>query len=107
LHSRPRTTHYLALVWGVACLSVLAFASTRFQFSDLDMVFFPLMVVLTFPIGLLAALIGLLVYFPFAYFLALPAGGAFFYFVVWLAMVGAGYWQWFIVLPHALQKRHA
>ena len=71
------------------------------------MVFFPLMLCLTFPAGLVAAFAGLVVYLPFAYFFSLPPGGAFFYFVIWAAMVSAGYWQWFIALPHVLRKRHA
>ena len=71
------------------------------------MVFFPAMLLLTFPAGLIAAFVGLIVYLPFAYLFGLPPGGAFFYFVAWGTMVAAGYWQWFVVLPNALQKKHA
>ena len=101
------TTRRLIVVtaWLLATLLVLAWASTRFQFSDLDMVFFPAMLCLTFPAGIVGAFVGLLIYLLFAYFLNLPAGGAFFYFVAWLAMVAAGYWQWFVMVPRLLAKR--
>jgi hypothetical protein len=95
----------IAVVWFSAALAVLAWASTRFQYSDLDMVFFPVMLVLTFPAGLVGAFVGLVIYLPFAYILNLPPGGAFFYFVAWLAMVVAGYWQWFVWVPRVLTKR--
>ena len=66
------------------------------------MVFFPAMLCLTFPAGIVGAFVGLLIHLPFAYFLNLPTGGAFFYFVAWLAMVAAGYWQWFVMVPRVL-----
>lgn len=101
------TTRRLMVVtaWLLAALLVLAWASARFRFSDVDMVFFPAMLCLTFPAGIVGAFVGLLTYLPFAYFFNLPPGGAFFYFMAWLAMVVAGYWQWFVMVPRILAKR--
>ena len=63
------------------------------------------MLCLTFPVGIVAALVGLVFYFPVSYFAALPRGGAYFYVLMWIVMVGAGYWQWFVALPRVFRQR--
>jgi len=102
---RPRVKDLLALVWLAACLAVLAFASARFDSSDLDRTFFPMMFCLTLPVGIVAAIIGLVVYLPFYYFVTLAPGGAHFYLLMWVVMVGAGFWQWFVALPRILRRQ--
>ncbi len=104
---RPRLgKRLLAIVWLAACLSVLAFASMRFESSDLDRTFFPMMFCLTFPVGIVAAIVGLVFYFALSHFVALPRGSAYFYVLLWVAMVGAGYWQWFVAVPRVFRRRH-
>jgi len=95
----------LAFVWLAACLSVLAVASTRFESSDLDRTFFPIMFCLTFPAGILAAVVGLVFYFALSHFVVLHRSEVYFYVLMWVAMVGAGYWQWFVALPRFFRKR--
>ena len=68
LRFRPRAKDLLALAWLAVCFAVLAFASARFESSDLDRTFFPMMFCLTFPVGIMAAMVGLVIYLPFYYF---------------------------------------
>jgi hypothetical protein len=106
LRFRPRAKDLLALAWLAACVAVLVFASERFDSSELDRTFFPMMFGLTFPVGIVAAIVGLVIYLPFYYFVPLAPGGAYLYLLMWVVMVGAGYWQWFVALPHVFRRQH-
>jgi hypothetical protein len=94
------------LAWLAACVAVLAFASARFDSSDLDRTFFPMMFCLTFPAGIAAAVVGLLIYLPFYYFVPLAPSEGYFYLLTWVVMVGAGYWQWFVALPRFFRGKY-
>jgi hypothetical protein len=103
---RPRVKDLLALVWFAACLAVLAFASARFDFSGLDRTFFPMMFCLTLPVGIVAAIMGLVVYLPFYCFVPLAPGGAHFYLLMWIFMVGVGFWQWLVTSPRVFRRQY-
>jgi len=65
-----------------------------------------MMFCLTFPVGIMAAMVGLVIYLPFSYFVPLASGGEHFYLLMWVMMVGAGYWQWFVALPRVFRRQH-
>jgi hypothetical protein len=106
LRFRTTAKGLLALACLAAYLAVLCFASERFDSSDLDRTFFPMMFCLTFPVGIVAAFVGLVISFPFHYFVPLALGRAYFYLLMWVIMVVAGYWQWFVALLRVFRRRH-
>ena len=85
--------------WLGLCLAVLGFAFVQRQIHDMDIAYTYLMLFLTFPAGLLVALVlaavGASVSLPTGFIFAL---------ISWPLFVILGYLQWFVLLPKTVRR---
>jgi hypothetical protein len=95
----------LAASWVAACVVVLVYAFVQRGMGEINGAFAYMMVVLTFPSGLLVFYAVSLSGIPFLIGVGaapfLSAGGLV---VVWLALTALGFVQWFVLLPWALAR---
>ena len=93
------------LVWFAACCVVLLVAFQNTQNPEAAVLFTILMVVLTFPIGLILVwLLGsALAYLNQQFGVSLPEG-AVMLFLLWVGFLAVGYIQWFRWVPYFYRK---
>jgi hypothetical protein len=103
---KSRIGRFVAVIWLLACASLLVFAFKQRHVHDMPEAFTWLLIFLTFPIGFVGAtVVGLLwggissilglTYHPFADLIP-----------IWVIVVSLGYWQWFVALPWLVRKIH-
>lgn len=109
------TKNYLKVIWLFACIAVLIweFLSCGQQShpglrAECLLLAGGLMVVLTFPVGLLWVwLVSGAGYLLALFGIESPAGPSVVDLVVWVGFVLVGYFQWFVFLPWSIQKVRA
>ena len=105
----PFPRHPIAIaawvIWFGACLAVLIFAYVQREVHDVGIAFAWLMIILTFPLGYLAAYaIGLVLWSVYSISGASGSAGFEYNAVSWVIFVATGHVQWFMLLP-ALVRR--
>lgn len=92
----------LASLWLCFCLAVLVFGYGQQDIHDMPVAFTWLMLLLSFPLGLLGVGLDYLIVEPVASALSLPYHPFFSLLPSWFAMTIAGYFQWFKILPKSV-----
>ncbi len=102
---RSNLVRAIALLWLAPCIGLLVFAYIQRDIHDMPVAFTWLLIMWTFPAGLVVAVPAALMASAFASLFAGAQYNPFLESVVsWLLMVPAAYAQWFVLVP-ALARR--
>lgn len=94
----------VAAWWLTSCVGMLVFAYVQQQVHDMPVAFIWLMVLISFPAGLLGAPLVGVVWSALSTFLGFTYQPFWDVLPYWVVLVVLGYWQWFVVIPELVRK---